>query len=93
MHRRMVAEVRALDPSIGSWTRLPQPRALASFAPGTKASRLAVVASLCDALAVMRDGAIVETMDVAQLQARQPGSDYTARLLGATDGVIAPPPI
>lgn len=38
MHRRMLRDVRALDPAVRSWSRVPQPRALASFAPGARAS-------------------------------------------------------
>lgn len=40
MHRRMVRDVRALDPSVGTWTRLPQPGVPSSFAAGVKASQV-----------------------------------------------------
>jgi hypothetical protein len=36
----MVQHVRALDPSVGTWTRLPQPGPLASFDAGVKALRI-----------------------------------------------------
>ncbi|MER9676057.1 hypothetical protein [Mesorhizobium sp. M0208] len=40
MHRRMVKEVRAMDPSVGTWRRLPQQQFPSSFAPETKASQI-----------------------------------------------------
>ena len=40
MHRRMVQDVRALDPTIRTWARLPQPQFPASFAADTKATRI-----------------------------------------------------
>jgi hypothetical protein len=40
MHRRMVAMVRELDPDVGTWARVPQPQAAATFAAGTKATEI-----------------------------------------------------
>jgi hypothetical protein len=36
MHRRMVGDVRTMDPGVGTWRRVPGPGALSSFAPGFK---------------------------------------------------------
>jgi peptide/nickel transport system ATP-binding protein len=47
---------------------------------------LAVVAHLCDRLAVMQRGALVETMTVAQLAAAAPQHAYTRQLLKASLG-------
>jgi len=47
---------------------------------------LAVVGHMCDRLAVMQHGAIVETIDVAQLRAGTPGDPYTLELLRASRG-------
>ena len=40
MHRRMVRDVRAMDPSVKTWSRVPQPLPLASFSAGVKASQI-----------------------------------------------------
>lgn len=40
MHRRMVRDVRALDPNVGTWKRLPQPQFPASFDAGVKAVQI-----------------------------------------------------
>jgi hypothetical protein len=40
MHRRMVRDVRGMDPSVGTWTRLPLPQFPSSFAAGTKSSHI-----------------------------------------------------
>ncbi len=47
---------------------------------------LPVVSFLCDRLAVMRQGRIVETADVAQLKAGQLNEPYSQELLAATAG-------
>jgi hypothetical protein len=40
MHRRMVQIVRAMDPNVGTWKRLPQPRFPSSFAKGVRAAQI-----------------------------------------------------
>lgn len=45
---------------------------------------LAVIAHMCDRLAVMRHGEIVEIMDAATLRAGQPTHEYSQDLLGAS---------
>ncbi|MCR1767148.1 ABC transporter ATP-binding protein [Burkholderia glumae] len=47
---------------------------------------LAVVGFLCERLAVMRHGAIVEQLAIEDLRAARVASDYTRTLLAATDG-------
>lgn len=47
---------------------------------------LAVVSHMCDALAVMRHGVVVETLEVARLRSRTPGHPYTRQLLRASRG-------
>lgn len=47
---------------------------------------LPVVSFLCDRLAVMRHGRIVEVADVAQLKAGQLNEPYSMELLAATEG-------
>jgi peptide/nickel transport system ATP-binding protein len=47
---------------------------------------LAVVAHMCERLAVMNQGRIVEEMTVAQLRAHEPGEAYTRQLLRASLG-------
>jgi ABC-type dipeptide/oligopeptide/nickel transport system ATPase subunit len=47
---------------------------------------LAVVAHMCDHLAVMNAGRVVEEMTVAQLRAAQPAHPYTRQLLRASLG-------
>jgi len=47
---------------------------------------LAVVAHLCDTIAVMRLGRIVETLPVATLRAGEAGSAYTRELIAASKG-------
>ena len=47
---------------------------------------LPVVSFLCDRLAVMRHGRIVEVADVAQLKAADLREDYSRELLAATEG-------
>lgn len=47
---------------------------------------LAVVTHLCDALAVMRDGAVVETLDVDTLIKGESSQPYTQHLLAACRG-------
>ena len=47
---------------------------------------LAVVSHMCDALAVMRRGVVVETLEVARLRSGAPAHPYTSRLLRASRG-------
>jgi len=47
---------------------------------------LAVVAHLCDRLAVMQHGCIVETLSVQQLRVNQPTDEYTQTLMKASQG-------
>lgn len=47
---------------------------------------LAVVGHMCEGLAVMQRGEVVETMTVAQLRDNTPSNDYTKRLLRASLG-------
>ncbi len=47
---------------------------------------LSVVAHLCDRLAVMQQGRIIETMTVDQLRANQPVDKYTQTLIKASEG-------
>ena len=47
---------------------------------------LAVIAHMCDRLAVMNAGRIVEEMTVAQLRASEPSEAYTRQLLTASRG-------
>ncbi|MFP4125840.1 MAG: ABC transporter ATP-binding protein [Alphaproteobacteria bacterium] len=47
---------------------------------------LAVVGHMCDALAVMREGEIVETLPVERLRDRTPAHAYTRQLLRAAEG-------
>ncbi len=45
---------------------------------------LPVIGHMCDRLAVMKDGEIVETMDVAQLRQMQAVHPYSQELLAAS---------
>ncbi len=47
---------------------------------------LAVIAFLCDRLAVMRQGRVVETLETAQLRDGRVAQDYTRELLAASGG-------
>ena len=47
---------------------------------------LAVVSHVCDALAVMQHGAVVEALEVARLRAGTPAHPYTRQLLRASRG-------
>jgi peptide/nickel transport system ATP-binding protein len=47
---------------------------------------LAVVANICDRLAVMRQGEVLETLDVEQLAEARPNHPYTRQLLRASEG-------
>jgi ABC-type dipeptide/oligopeptide/nickel transport system ATPase subunit len=47
---------------------------------------LAVVATICDHLAVMRQGEVVETLTVGQLSRGTPSHPYTQQLLRASEG-------
>jgi peptide/nickel transport system ATP-binding protein len=47
---------------------------------------LAVVSHMCDALAVMQHGAVVETLDVARLRTATPDHPYTKQLVRASRG-------
>lgn len=50
---------------------------------------LAVVGHMCDRVAVMKDGEIVEVMDVETMRALQPRHAYTRHLLEASLGYVA----
>ncbi len=47
---------------------------------------LAVISHMCERLAVMREGEIVEQMDVARLRSGEPEHPYTRRLFRAAEG-------
>jgi len=47
---------------------------------------LAVVAHMCESLAVMKEGAVVETMSVEQLRSHTPEQPYTKQLMTASLG-------
>ena len=47
---------------------------------------LAVVAHMCESLAVMKDGKVVETLTVDQLRSHRPAQPYTRQLLTASLG-------
>jgi peptide/nickel transport system ATP-binding protein len=47
---------------------------------------LAVVGHICEEVAVMREGEIVETVSVERLRARTPDHPYTRQLLQAAEG-------
>ncbi len=49
---------------------------------------LAVVAHMCEEIAVMQGGRIVETLDVAAMRRMEPRQDYTRRLLRASMGYV-----
>ena len=49
---------------------------------------LAVVAHMCDRIAVMKEGEIVETLDVEAMRRMEPGEDYTRQLLRASLGYV-----
>ena len=49
---------------------------------------LAVVAHMCEEIAVMQDGKIVETLDVDAMRRMEPKEDYTNRLLRASLGYV-----
>jgi peptide/nickel transport system ATP-binding protein len=49
---------------------------------------LAVVAHMCENIAVMKDGRIVETLDVAAMRRMEPKEEYTNRLLRASLGYV-----
>lgn len=40
MHRRMVRDIRALDPGVTTWRSVPRPRPLADFAAGTSSANI-----------------------------------------------------
>ncbi len=50
---------------------------------------LAVVAHMCDRIAVMKEGEIVETLDVDAMRRMEPREDYTRRLLRASLGYVS----
>jgi peptide/nickel transport system ATP-binding protein len=52
---------------------------------------LAVVGFLCQRVAVMRNGEIVEQLGIDAIRAREVGHEYTRRLLMATDGYTRDP--
>ncbi|RYB97925.1 ABC transporter ATP-binding protein [Ciceribacter ferrooxidans] len=47
---------------------------------------LAVISHMCERLAVMRDGGVVEEVSVEDLRQRAIGADYTRQLLKASEG-------
>ncbi|WP_288426375.1 ABC transporter ATP-binding protein [uncultured Agrobacterium sp.] len=47
---------------------------------------LGVISHMCDRLAVMKSGKIVETLDVKALETRDFGADYTWQLMVASEG-------
>ncbi|MGP4803091.1 ABC transporter ATP-binding protein [Agrobacterium cavarae] len=47
---------------------------------------LGVISHMCDRLAVMKSGRIVESMDVHQLETREFSADYTRQLMVASEG-------
>ncbi|MGG7516762.1 ABC transporter ATP-binding protein [Allorhizobium undicola] len=47
---------------------------------------LAVISHMCDRLAVMRGGKVVETLTVEQLRHREVSADYTRQLMVASEG-------
>ena len=47
---------------------------------------LGVISHMCDRLAVMKSGKIVESMDVNQLETREFSADYTRQLMVASEG-------
>ncbi|RCW22094.1 peptide/nickel transport system ATP-binding protein [Ciceribacter lividus] len=47
---------------------------------------LAVISHMCERLAVMRDGGVVEELSVEDLRQRAIGADYTRQLLTASEG-------
>ena len=47
---------------------------------------LAVVSHMCERLAVMREGSIVESLGIEQLRAHRPGHAYTLQLFQAAQG-------
>jgi peptide/nickel transport system ATP-binding protein len=49
---------------------------------------LAVVAHMCEEIAVMQGGRIVETLDVDAMRRMEPREDYTTRLLRASLGYV-----
>jgi peptide/nickel transport system ATP-binding protein len=49
---------------------------------------LAVVAHMCEEIAVMKDGRIVETLDVDAMRRMEPREDYTNQLLRASLGYV-----
>jgi len=49
---------------------------------------LAVVAHMCEHIAVMQDGRIVETLNVAAMRRMEPEQDYTRSLLRASLGYV-----
>jgi len=49
---------------------------------------LAVVAHMCEQIAVMKDGKFVETLDVDAMRRMEPREDYTRRLLRASLGYV-----
>jgi len=51
---------------------------------------LAVISHMCDRLAVMRYGKMVEKMSVAELRSRDFSTDYTRELLVASEGFVRP---
>ncbi len=50
---------------------------------------LAVVAHMCDNIAVMQGGRIVETLDVEAMRRMEPKKDYTKQLLRASLGYVS----
>jgi peptide/nickel transport system ATP-binding protein len=49
---------------------------------------LAVISHMCERLAVMKSGKVVEALDVAQLRSREFSTDYTRQLMVASEGFV-----
>lgn len=49
---------------------------------------LAVISHMCERLAVMKSGKVVEAFDVAQLRSREFSTDYTRQLMVASQGFV-----
>jgi hypothetical protein len=64
----MVRDVRALDAKVGTWRRLPQPRSLASYDPGTTAAQIGNIDGFAIPPAWIVPGDLDTTMWLAELR-------------------------